>query len=176
MITRCLGGERRVHRVFFSHMHVLITTRCYSHCRESYSRGINSKSALSLFKVSVPMELCLTVLKAGSTRGGGSETLGQLQQLKKIIRKAHRPAVFEVGGLIPDTRCATQLSKCRPPRARIASGVGTNSTVKLACTPQYYLSMETIGLTSANPCAFAAILYVYAPRQYVQLSTTQSLF
>lgn len=73
---------------------------------------------LSVFfcKVSVPMELRLTVKKAGSTRGEGPETQGQWQQLRKVIRKAHRPVVFEVGGLIPDTRCGTQPSKRHSPR------------------------------------------------------------
>lgn len=53
----------------------------------------------------MPMELRLTVKKAGSTRGKGLETQGRWQELRKAIRKAHRPVVFEVGGLIPDTRC-----------------------------------------------------------------------
>lgn len=56
------------------------------------------------------MELRLTVQKAGSSRGVGPETRGQWQQLRMVIRKAHRPVVFDVGGLIPDTRCdASQL-------------------------------------------------------------------
>lgn len=51
------------------------------------------------------MELLLTVQKAGSTRGVGPETQGQWQQLGMVVRKAHRPIVFDIGGLIPDTRC-----------------------------------------------------------------------
>lgn len=60
-------------------------------------------------KVSVPMELCLTVKKLGTDRKGeGQEQAGHWQKLAKVVRNAHRPVVFEVDGLIPDTRCSLQ--------------------------------------------------------------------
>lgn len=96
-----------------------------------------AKSSVFFCKVSVPMELRLTVQKAGSTRGEGPETQGQWQQLRKVIRKAHRPVVFEVGGLIPDTRYETRPSKRRSPRM---SGTLPHShahnEIKLACASQ----------------------------------------
>lgn len=56
-------------------------------------------------QVSVPMELFLTVQKAGTVRKGDEpEPAGHWQQLSKIVREAHRPVVFEVDGLIADTR------------------------------------------------------------------------
>lgn len=60
-------------------------------------------------KVSVPMELRLTVKKSGTDRkGDGPEPAGHWQQLTKVVQNAHRPVVFEVDGLIPDTRCSVQ--------------------------------------------------------------------
>lgn len=60
---------------------------------------------VSEIKVSVPMELCLTVQKSGTARkGDGPQPLGHWQQLTKIVRDAHRPVVFEVDGLVADTR------------------------------------------------------------------------
>lgn len=51
------------------------------------------------------MELHLTVKKSGTNRrGDGPEPAGHWQQLTKVIRNAHRPVVFEVDSLIPDTR------------------------------------------------------------------------
>lgn len=51
------------------------------------------------------MELRLTVQKSGTTRkGDGTEPVGHWQQLTKVVRDAHRPVVFEVDGLIADTR------------------------------------------------------------------------
>lgn len=53
----------------------------------------------------MPMELCLTVQKAGITRKvAGAELVGHWQQLTKLVQHAHRPVVFEVEGLIADTR------------------------------------------------------------------------
>ena len=69
----------------------------------------HAESSALLCKVSVPMELRLTVQKASSNKGEGPGAQGEWQQLSKVIRKAHRPVVFQVGGLIPDTRCETQL-------------------------------------------------------------------
>lgn len=51
------------------------------------------------------MELRLTVRKSGTTRiGDGAQPVGDWQQLTKVVRDAHRPVVFEVDGLIADTR------------------------------------------------------------------------
>lgn len=54
-------------------------------------------------QVSVPMELFLTVRKAGSA-GKGEASEGHWQQLSKVVREAHRPVVFEVDDLVSDTR------------------------------------------------------------------------
>lgn len=48
------------------------------------------------------MELRLTVNKSGTNRKGDGP--GHWQQLTKVVRNAHRPVVFEVDGLIADTR------------------------------------------------------------------------
>lgn len=52
------------------------------------------------------MELSLTVQKSGITTSSNvSQPKGHRQLLTKVIRIAHRPVVFEVSGLIADTRC-----------------------------------------------------------------------
>lgn len=71
-------------------------------CRKPYP---NHQSALYKMKVSVPMELRLIVQKSGTTRKcDGVQPVGHWQQLTKVVRDAHRPVVFEVDGLIADTR------------------------------------------------------------------------
>lgn len=54
------------------------------------------------------MELRLTVKRAGSENGDQSGApADRWQQLKKVVRVAHRPVVFDVDHLIPDTRYQT---------------------------------------------------------------------
>ncbi|CAM9145767.1 unnamed protein product [Ectocarpus sp. 8 AP-2014] len=66
---------------------------------------VGTTTARVLVEVSVPMELCLTVQKSGIARNGNvSQPKGHRQQITKVIRIAHRPVVFEVSGLIADTR------------------------------------------------------------------------
>ncbi|CAM9540792.1 unnamed protein product [Scytosiphon promiscuus] len=66
---------------------------------------VGTSTARILVEVSVPMELHLTLRKSGTTRRDvGSESTGDWQQLTKVVQSAHRPVLFEVDGLIPDTR------------------------------------------------------------------------
>lgn len=57
-------------------------------------------------KVSVPMELTLTVRKArgGEPQGNEEQSSVDWQRLNKVVRRAHRPLAFDVTGLQPDTR------------------------------------------------------------------------
>ncbi|CAM9309198.1 unnamed protein product, partial [Ectocarpus fasciculatus] len=66
---------------------------------------VGTTTARVLVEVSVPMELCLTVKKSGIARNSNvSQPKGHRQELTKVIPTAHRPVVFEVSGLIADTR------------------------------------------------------------------------
>ncbi|CAM9252372.1 unnamed protein product [Ectocarpus sp. 12 AP-2014] len=66
---------------------------------------VGTTTARILVEVSVPMELSLTVQKSGIARNGNvSQPKGHRQHITKVIRIAHRPVVFEVSGLIADTR------------------------------------------------------------------------
>ncbi|CAM9100725.1 unnamed protein product, partial [Hapterophycus canaliculatus] len=72
---------------------------------------VGTSTARILVEVSVPMELRLTIQKSGTRRrDNGPESAGNWQELSKIIRNAHRPVVFEVDGLIPDTRYAVDFA------------------------------------------------------------------
>lgn len=51
------------------------------------------------------MELRLVLQKSGAARrDDGPQSAGNWQELKEVVREAHRPVVFEVDGLLPDTR------------------------------------------------------------------------
>lgn len=50
------------------------------------------------------MELCLAVIKVGSKNREEAETAGDWRQLKMVVDTAHRPVIFQVDGLTPDTR------------------------------------------------------------------------
>lgn len=50
------------------------------------------------------MELCLAVTKAGSKNREEAEKGGDWRELRRVVHTAHRPVVFDVDGLIPDTR------------------------------------------------------------------------
>lgn len=115
------------------------------------------------------MELRLTVKKAGSTRGKGPEAQEQWQKLRKVIRKAHRPVVFEVGGLIPDTRCGMEWNygaKLRSPkRSGIRPTLARTHNERKAAS-QRNPNTEPTGLTHAkpsNPC-YHGMMCVYSPR------------
>ncbi|CAM9243711.1 unnamed protein product [Ectocarpus sp. 4 AP-2014] len=66
---------------------------------------VGTTTARVLVEVSLPLELSLTVQKAGIAGNGNvSQPKGHRQQITKVVRIAHRPVVFEVSGLIADTR------------------------------------------------------------------------